>query len=107
MHQESKYCLPHPSKYSLRGLPRKVSRSFLSLGSICYRLWQSYATQTRFFRASAHIVKPGGRGGGGTRLTAMEKHNLFKIALVYFNFERSFVFRLNGCLHTANFADTI
>jgi len=41
------------------------------------------------------------------RLTATEKHNLFKIALVYFNFDRSFVFRLNGCLHTAYFADTI
>ena len=36
------------------------------------------------------------------RLTAMENHNLYKIA-----FNRSFVFRWTGCLRTAILADII
>ena len=41
------------------------------------------------------------------RLTTTEKHDLLKSLWLYFKFDRSFVFRLTGSLHTAIFADTI
>ena len=41
------------------------------------------------------------------RLTTTEKDNLLKSVWQYLKFEKWFVFRLTGCLHTAIFADTI